>query len=103
MLPGLYQRMSNRLAQVMGEPVVFVLAGQEVERRAHYRAPWEGHDASGFPVDSQQHTIDIPTAQLPAGVVEGGTVLARMSALRITEISADDGGMTRILAAELRT
>lgn len=102
MLPGLYQRMSNRLAQVMGEPVVFVVAGQEVERRAHYRAPWEGLDASGFPVASPQHTIDIPTAQLPAGVVEGGTVLARMSALRITEISADDGGMTCILAAELR-
>ena len=100
MLPGLYQRMSNRLAQTMGEPVVFVVSGEELTARAHYRAPWEGFDAGGTPVEVERHTLDIPTASLPVGVVEGGGVLVRMKALRITEISADDGGMTRILAVE---
>lgn len=103
MLPGLYQRMAHRLTRVMGEPVVFALAaGSQRAAIAHYRAPWEGRDSNGIPVENLTHILDIATAELPVGVREGQTVNVRGQALRISEISHDDGGMTRILAAGVR-
>ena len=88
---------------MMGEAVVFVLAGQNTTVHAHYRAPWEGVSFGGMTVDNIAPTLDVDTASLPAGVEEGGTVRVRGLPMRITEISADDGGMTRILLAEVRT
>lgn len=102
LLPGLYNRMSDRLTRFMGEPVAFVLSGGDVTATAHYRSPWEGITVGGVAMEHGAHTLDMATAALPAGAKEGGAVRVRGLDMTITEISGDDGGMTRLLLAEYR-
>lgn len=84
------------------QQVVFLVGAAEIGVEVAYQAPYEGTDVNGMPVERPDHTLHLETALLPAGTVEGGEVRVRGRVMTITEISGDDGGMTRLLLAEYR-
>ena len=90
--------MSQRLAADAGDAATLHTLAGDKPASVIFFAPWTGTPLSGVPVDTLVPEVQIDTPQWQAsGAVEGNTLTVRGVLYTITEVSADDGGMTRLL------
>lgn len=84
--------------------VQLVIAGQPVPiPDAAHRLPWEGQNLAGMGMERLSPEVSLETRLwLELGGAEGGELIARGVRYRITEVSADEAGMTRLLLARWR-
>lgn len=95
--------LNDALINTFGESVEFVVGSTLLPATASYRAPWQGDTLGGLPIERLGHSLELRTSDWDAlvvqGVGEGTQVTVRGLSFRVTERSADDGGMTRLVLA----
>lgn len=99
-----YATMNDALLDTFGESVTFTRTNlSQVIASAAFRGPWEGYSVAGIPVERPVPMLEMKTADWEGlGVVAGNTVLVRGVTYTLTEITADEAGMSRLLLEAYR-
>ncbi len=95
--------MNDILLDAFGEDVVLTVSGEAVPARAEYRGPWAGNAVGGMQGEYLEHRLLMQTETYNAlGASGAEQAMVRGVQYRVTDVSPDEAGMTRLILARFR-